>query len=197
MDRSIDDVTWPVRTDRLQLRPMARPDVAAVFAYRRLPQVTEWVGTAVTDLATFTEQVLDPTSGTHHLVVELDGSIVGDLMLDVQDAWAQREVADRATRTQGLLGWTFDPDHHGHGYATEAVAELLRLCFEDLGLRRVEAECFAANEPSWRLMERLGMRREIHSVAESLHRDHGWIDGLGYALLAEEWLRSPGRPRTT
>lgn len=64
---------------------------------------------------------------------------------------------------------------------------MIRICFEDLGLRRVAAECFAANEPSWRLMERLGMRREIHAVKESLHRAHGWVDGLGYALLAEEW----------
>jgi RimJ/RimL family protein N-acetyltransferase len=36
-------------------------------------------------------------------------------------------------------------------------------------------------------MERLGMRRELHSVKESLHRTKGWLDGLSYALLAEEW----------
>lgn len=187
MDRTLDEVTWPVCTGRLQLRPLTGEDAPAVFEYRSLPQVTEWVGSAVNDLDAFTQRVLDPTSGTHHLVVERHGTIIGDLMLDVQDAWAQREVAAQAARTQGLLGWTFHPDHHGLGYATEAVAELLRICFEDLGLRRVEAECFAANEPSWRLMERLGMRREIHAVAESLHRDHGWVDGFGYALLAEEW----------
>ena len=47
--------------------------------------------------------------------------------------------------------------------------------------------CFAANEPSWRLMERVGMRREAHNVKDSLHRDHGWQDGYVYALLADEW----------
>ncbi len=187
MATSVHDLTWPMRTDRLLLRPLDPGDVAAVFEYRRLPEVTEWVGSRVTDLDDFTGRILDRTSGTDHLVVEHDAVIVGDLMLDVQDAWGQREVADRAARTQGLLGWNFHPDHHGRGYATEAVGELLRICFDDLGLRRVEAECFAANEPSWRLMERLGMRREIHSIAESLHRDRGWVDGLGYALLAEEW----------
>jgi len=36
-------------------------------------------------------------------------------------------------------------------------------------------------------MERIGMRREAHNVRDSLHRDHGWLDGFGYALLAEEW----------
>jgi RimJ/RimL family protein N-acetyltransferase len=84
-----------------------------------------------------------------------------------------------------------DPAVGGHGYATEAVRELLRLCFEDLRLRRVTANAFAANEASWRLMERVGMRREGCSVADSLHRDLGWVDSVVYALLAEEW--SAGR----
>jgi RimJ/RimL family protein N-acetyltransferase len=51
----------------------------------------------------------------------------------------------------------------------------------------VTANCFAGNEASWRLMERVGMRRELHTVRESLHRSGEWLDGLGYALLADEW----------
>lgn len=31
------------------------------------------------------------------------------------------------------------------------------------------------------------MRRESHLVAAALHREHGWMDGYGYALLATEW----------
>ena len=49
------------------------------------------------------------------------------------------------------------------------------------------ANCFADNTSSWRLMERLGMRRELHTVNESLHRSGQWLDGFGYALLADEW----------
>jgi RimJ/RimL family protein N-acetyltransferase len=85
-----------------------------------------------------------------------------------------------------LIGYAMYEQFEGHGYATEAVRELIRLCFEDLGLRRVTANCFADNEASWRLMERVGMRREIHTVRESLHRSGRWLDGLGYALLADE-----------
>lgn len=190
MDPTLDRIAWPIRTDRLLLRPMTGADLPVVFGYRRLPEVNEWIGGVVTDLDDFTQRFLDPTSGTEQLTVELDGQIIGDLMLDVEDAWGQREVAEQAVRTQGLLGWTFHPEHHGHGYASEAVAELIRLCFEDLGLRRVTAECFADNERSWQLMERLGMRRETHAVADSLHRDRGWLDGYVYALLADEWRAS-------
>jgi RimJ/RimL family protein N-acetyltransferase len=79
------------------------------------------------------------------------------------------------------------PEHAGRGYATEAVRELVRVCFEELGLRRVLAQCFADNHASWRLMERLGMRREMYTVNESLHRSGEWLDGMMYALLADEW----------
>lgn len=63
---------------------------------------------------------------------------------------------------------------------------MIRHCFADLGLRRVAANCFADNVASWRLMEHVGLRRETHSVGDSLHRDKGWLDGFGYALLADE-----------
>lgn len=166
---------------------MTASDVRAVFSYRSTPEVSEWIGGVVTHLDEFSREFLDPTSTTQQLVVLHGGQIVGDLMIDVEDAWGQREVADQVVRTQALLGWTFDPPHHGQGLATEAVVELLRICFEDLGVRRVKAECFADNERSWRLMDRIGMRREAHHVQDSLHRDRGWIDGLVYALLVDEW----------
>jgi RimJ/RimL family protein N-acetyltransferase len=42
-------------------------------------------------------------------------------------------------------------------------------------------------------MERLEMRRELHTVRESLHRSGRWLDGIGYALLAEEYAAQRGR----
>jgi RimJ/RimL family protein N-acetyltransferase len=88
---------------------------------------------------------------------------------------------------QAEIGWCIDPAVQGQGYATEAVRELIRIAFEELGLRRLVAHCFAANKASWRLMERVGMRREVYTVKESLHRSGEWMDGMSYALLAEEW----------
>lgn len=50
------------------------------------------------------------------------------------------------------------------------------------------AHCFADNAASWHLMERVGMRRELRTVRDSLHRSGAWLDGMGYALLADEWI---------
>jgi Acetyltransferase (GNAT) domain len=74
----------------------------------------------------------------------------------------------------------------GQRFATEAVAAVIRIAFEDLGLRRVVAVCYADNERSWQLMERVGMRREGHSIRSTLHRDGTWHDFLFYGLLAPD-----------
>src|SRR3712207_854124 len=190
MPRSLADLSWPARTERLVLRPATEDDVETTWPFRRLPEVTEWL-TAAGDLEDYRARFLDPDRLAATLVVEHEGAVVGDLMLRVEDAWAQAEVAEQARGVQAELGWTLNPAHRGRGLATEAVRELLRLCFEDLGLRRVTANCFADNTASWRLMERLGMRREEHNVADSLHRSGAWLDGLGYALLADEWRVRP------
>ena len=178
---------WPVRTERLTLRPATVADLEATWAYRRLPEVHEWLPRTGLDRDEYVGLMSEPERLTKTLVVELDGTVIGDLMLALEDGWAQAEVVERARGVQAELGYAIDPAYSGQGYATEAVAGLVRVCFEDLGLRRVVALCFADNEPSWRLMERLGMRRELHAVRESLHRDGRWLDGYGYALLAEEW----------
>ena len=162
----------------------------ATWQFRRLDDVSRWLTRKPATLEEHRTQFEDPDSLAKTLVVELDGEVIGDLMLQVDDAWAQAEVSDQARGVQAELGWVLHPDHAGHGYATEAVRELIRLCFEDLGLRRVTANCFADNRASARLMERVGMRREIHTVRESLHRSGEWLDGMGYALLADEWRSS-------
>ncbi len=169
------------------LRPATADDLDAVWAIRRLPEVGRWLTRAPETLEAFRPSFEDPESLAKTLVIERDGQVIGDLMLAIGDAWAQAEVADDAVGVQADLGWVLHPEHTGQGFAFEAVRELLRICFEDLGLRRVTAACFLANEASWRLMERLGMRREEHSLRDSLHRSGEWMDGLTYALLASEW----------
>lgn len=181
-----DVAVWPVHTARLTLRPATAGDVEATWRFRRLPEVSRWLTRATASVEEYRDQFHDPASLANTLVIELDGRVIGDLMLQVEDGWGQAEVADRARDTQGELGWVLHPQHTGRGFATEAVRAVLDVAFNELGLRRVTAACFAANETSWRLMERVGMRREAYNVRESLHRSGDWLDGMVYALLADE-----------
>ncbi|WP_447652653.1 GNAT family N-acetyltransferase [Microbacterium sufflavum] len=189
-----EGVPWPVRTPRLQLRPCTPDDLDAMWGWRRLPEVNRWLGLAPDTIEAFRERHLEPARlASLYLIERLpehEGDAptpIGDLMIRIEDAWAQLEVAERAKGVEAELGWVLDPASTGRGYATEAVQAAIEVCFGPLGLRRVHAGCFADNEPSWRLMERLGMRREEHSRKTALHRSGEWLDGMNYGLLAEEW----------
>jgi RimJ/RimL family protein N-acetyltransferase len=184
----------PLHTERLTLRPATVDDIEPTWKFRRLDSVNDWLTGCPADLdgyrKLFSEHARLATTGIVALGHDDTAPIIGDFMLRREDAWAQLDVADQARGTQAELGWVLDPVHTGHGYATEAVRELLRYCFQDLGVRRVTANCFLDNDTSWRLMERVGMRRELHAVGESLHRSGRWLDTLGYAILDEEWSPS-------
>ncbi len=183
----LSDLSWPKRTERLSVRPAVADDLPALWEIRRQDSVGRWMTHASQDWDAFHARMTEPDSLAKTLVMEVDGVIIGDLFLAVEDAWSQGEVREQASGVQAEIGWCLDPAYEGHGYGTEAARELVRICFADLGLRRVTAACFADNEPSWRLMERIGMRREAHKVRDSLHRNGEWCDGLEYALLRDEW----------
>jgi RimJ/RimL family protein N-acetyltransferase len=86
----------------------------------------------------------------------------------------------------GEVGWVLNPDHSGRGYATEAAHAVLHLAFDGLGLHRVVARVDARNDPSLRLAARLGMRREVHLMANEWFKGE-WSDEIDFALLEDAW----------
>lgn len=70
----------------------------------------------------------------------------------------------------------------------EAPAAVLDLDFDQLMCEKVEADVFAHNERGWRLLERMGMKRE--GVIRHAFRKYGeWVDVAVYGMVAAE--RSP------
>jgi ribosomal-protein-alanine N-acetyltransferase len=92
---------------------------------------------------------------------------------------------DLGTRT-AVFAYVLHRSYGGRGYATEASRELLRFGFEVLGLHRIRAGCDTFNEESYRVMEKLGMRREAHFRKDALTQGR-WRDTDIYAVLAEKW----------
>jgi RimJ/RimL family protein N-acetyltransferase len=182
-----DRVVWPVRTERLVLRPMTTDDFGRLYEIRAIPEVTQWLTGRPASYDDYVERYGTPERLATTLVMEADGQIVGDLFLALATPYAQVEVRDGAADTEAVLGWLLDPAYTGQGYATEAATELLRICFEDLGVHRVVAGAFADNAASQRIMVKIGMRIEGIARSASLHRDLGWRDHVDAAILADEW----------
>jgi RimJ/RimL family protein N-acetyltransferase len=190
---TFDRISWPRHTARLTLRPATTADLPAVFAIRSSPEVAEWMPDRPTAYDEWLLRLGRSGAVDRMLVMEREGTVIGDLYLHIENAWAQAEVSEAAERTQAEIGWCLSPEHQRQGYVSEATAELVRICIEELGVRRVVAYAFADNVPSLRVMERLGMVCEAHSRADSLHRDHGWVGAVTYALLADDWRAARSR----
>ncbi|HEX2155147.1 MAG TPA: GNAT family protein [Acidimicrobiia bacterium] len=182
---------YPIRTERLRLRPYLASDLDFLCDVMSRPEVVRFLYHDVRprqEVADLLEKRTSMTSIRAEgdnlvLAVQLGttGPLVGDVTLSYQSA----------THRQGEIGWVFHPDHHGHGYATEASRVLLRLAFEGLDLHRVIARCDGRNRASFQVMERLGMRREAHFVENEFVKGE-WTDEVVCALLAAEWRARPG-----
>ena len=90
------------------------------------------------------------------------------------------------------LGYVFNKRYQGQGYATESCRAILDYAIKFLQARRVIAACNPLNTASWRLLERLRLRREGHLLKNVyFHRDSLgnplWQDTYVYAILAVEW----------
>lgn len=128
-------------------------------------------------------------SDHHRVVAVLDGAVVGQAIVAVVDGMGQSGHEEQFVEREGRLAYFVRPDQAGRGLATTMARDALENAFGRLALRRVQAGCFADNTASWRVMEKLGMRREQHGVRDSFHAELGWVDGYTYAILAEEWAR--------
>ena len=72
------------------------------------------------------------------------------------------------------------------GYGTEIMRLRTRWAFEELGLHRIESECFVDNEGSAACLERAGYRR-IGTAREKHYRNGRWHDAHLFEILASDW----------
>lgn len=183
------DITWPRAAGPLKLRPQREEDIDRILGWRNLPQVTRWLIRTVVEPEEFRRSWLDSVADPEdiRLVAFAGDEIVGVGELWISDAMGQSHVPDGTWRkAEAGIGYLIDPAHAGKGHATAIGRMLLDLAFDDLGVHRVTAGCFADNLASVRVLEKLGMRREQYGVQDSWHAELGWIDGCTYALLASE-----------
>jgi RimJ/RimL family protein N-acetyltransferase len=181
-------IDYPIRTERLQLRPVTLDDVPAMHAYQSLPEVCRYVPFEPRTREQIAERI---TTGVYRATMEDEGQaltlgvvlpeagvVIGDLML----AWRSREHGTAE------IGYAFHPDFGAHGYASEAVAALLALAFGTYRFHRAIARIDARNTKSANLVRRLGLRQEAHLLENEWFKGE-WSDELDFAILASEWSR--------
>lgn len=180
--------SWTVllQSERLTLRPFVAEDAADLHAYLSREEAVEYEPYGVATARECADLAVERAADERFLAVQLtDGPVIGNVF------HAPEGVAAWDTWT---VGYVLHPDHWGCGYASEAVRRLLAHLFDERGAHRVVARCDPRNARSWRLLDRVGMRREAH-VLQGASFGVGpdgrpvWHDTYQYALLGSE--RSP------
>jgi RimJ/RimL family protein N-acetyltransferase len=178
--------TYPVRTERLLLRPLTTDDADALVAYRSREDVCRYVPFEPMSRDDVIERIAGQWARTEltdegqALTLGAQLSETNELAGDVILFWRSR------THAGGELGYVFNPTLAGRGYATEAANAMLRLGFEELGLHRITARIDERNDSSVHLAQRLGMRQEACLVRNEFFKGE-WTTELDFAILADEW----------
>ena len=186
-------MTLPIETERLIIRRFTHADIDDIIEFTSHPSVFRETTNVPRDSRVKLAEYIDTQNNYElfeskkcvDLAVELKGSgrVIGLLSL-----------VSNGER-QGEIGWGFGIDCRGQGLATEAARRLIAYAFADCGYHRIFAGTIYTNTRSWKLMERLDMRKEAHFVKAHIPAEEGgeWIDTVRYAILAEKWreLASP------
>jgi RimJ/RimL family protein N-acetyltransferase len=91
------------------------------------------------------------------------------------------------------IGWRIAPGLQRQGLAEEAARLALAAGFGPIGLAEIVAFTRPANEPSWRLMQKLGMTRGPDFEHPRLPEGHPARPHILYRLMRADWqARQPG-----
>ncbi len=177
-------VTLPRITKRLVLRRYTQDDVSDLLEFVSQPSVARVTSENINATEEGIRSYIDLQNSyqpfekdkVFDLAIERkeDNKVIGLLTLICRD------------HRQGEIGWALGVEHRGRGYATEGAEELMDYGFRSLGLHRIHACTSSGNSDSWRLMERLGMRREA-KLREAVYTEGKWSDKYVYGMLADEW----------
>lgn len=175
-----------IETDRLILRNFRQGDAEGLFAYLRQPRPHCFVSLKLADLDAARADVDARAGSDEQIAVCLKGSdrLIGDL-------FCEHEPPDTYS-----IGWNFNADFGGAGYAYEAARALFAHLFTARRARRLYAYVEEDNIASRRLCQKLGMREEglFLEFISFVTDDKGeplFENTMQYAILRREWRAEP------
>jgi len=173
-----------VLSDRLQLVKLELNHVKDFYKYRSDAETNKyqgWIPYALEDCSHFIKnkiatQINTPNTWYQLAILKNDTSeLIGDVGIHFLEDEHQVEI-----------GCTLNKEHHGMGYAQEALTGVISFLFNDLNKHRITASVDPDNLASIKMVKKLGFRKEAH-FKESLNIDGTWVDDVIFAILNREW----------
>jgi len=168
-----------IETDRLLIRNFKPEDWQDVFAYCSDSLVMHYIPMGVMNEEEVKEFVAEePNEETECYAIEEKASnkVIGQL---IYHPWFMKHTYE--------IGWIIHPSFQSMGFASEAAKAVLDYGFQIRKLHRIIATCQPDNPASWKVAEKIGMRREGFFQQCIYKEDGTWWDEYFYAILESEW----------
>lgn len=155
-----DFETFPIlETERLTLRRITPDDTQAWLAVWNHPEVLRYLfdfettpdEAEVKSIIEWADGIYNRKTGIRWAItLKSDGSMIGSCgfhLYNKTNRWAE-------------IGYELHNKHWRKGIMSEAVTEMLRFCFDELQLHRIEANVTVGNDASAGLLRHLGFMLE-------------------------------------
>ena len=151
---NISDVT--LRTERLTLRPWAETDLDDFYEYASVDGVGQMAGWKPHEDKDESRKILQLfIDHKKTFALEYQGKVIGSLGIEKYNEELYPEFGEKKCRE---IGYVLAKDHWGRGLMPEAVREVIRYLFEDVGLDVIFCGHFLSNVRSARVQEKCGFQ---------------------------------------
>ncbi|MCA1038513.1 GNAT family N-acetyltransferase [Bacillus infantis] len=167
-----------IETERLIIRDFHEEDWRELYTYTSDAKVMEYIPEGVFDEEAAMKFVKENITEARNypVIMKENSQLAGHIVFHPYFGTHTYEI-----------GWVMNPHFHNRGIASEAAYAVLKHGFEQMNLHRIIATCQPENIASFKVMEKIGMRREGFFKKCIPHGD-GWWDEFYYAILGEEWM---------
>lgn len=169
-----------LETERLLLRPWAETDAEDLYEYAKDPNVGPRAGWPTHQSVDESRSVLKNVlmaQENYAIVLKETDRVIGCIGL---------KPTDGSIGLEPEIGYWIGVPHWGKGYMPEAVREILRHCFSDIGCRGVWCAYYVGNDQSKRVQEKCGFKPH-HFVPKEVTTMGDYRDTCHNYLSRSDW----------
>ena len=172
--------TKELRTNRLVLRKYRLSDAEGMYKYyandNRVTKFLPWEPyEKPSDILPFLEMCINEYEKicTYNWAIEYDGNVIGGISVTSIDE----------SRNNCEVGYCIGYDFWNKGITSEALAEVIKYMFDEIGVHRIMAKHDIDNPSSGEVMKKCGMIYEGRFKEYYLRHDGTYSDSLVYGIV--------------
>ena len=165
MNTPIDVSNVILKTERMILRPWRQSDLEDFFEYASVDGVGQMAGWKPHENIEISQFIMNRfIENKKTFALEYQGKVIGSLGIELYNEKHFPELDDKKCRE---IGYVLSKDYWGQGLMPEAVREVIRYLFEEVGLDVILCGHFLRNTQSARVQEKCGFRHYAYGIYQT------------------------------